>query len=550
MKSIQSAGGELSASSPVNDTKLEFLREALDSLQQDRNRQPPASPARSNRGRHFSKSTLLGIAALFGPLLASTGSAADTATATTVATPPTAASAAATTTAAVAASVATSTNATVAASAPKASPLFQKPAWLTDLSVGVKESYDDNVYLTGVDPVSKPLPVGGVLAEKNHSSFVTTVSPKVGVNFAPLLANQKTFQALTFSYAPDFVTYHDADTESYNNHRIANTVKGQVEDFSFNLDNTFNYIDGSKYGPSYPSGLNAYGTGNLRERREQLQDRSNLTLKYDQEKWFVRPTASLLYYDLETKQLAGYTGYQNYADRYDVNGGVDLGYKLNPDLAVTLGYRDGAQYQQKYSAAIDKYGRSASSDYQRVLLGIEGKPFSWLVVKLQGGPDFRNYDDSAPVSDYNPVKFYGEASLTATLSKQDSLSFNYRQWEWVSSTGEVPYLDSTYDLNYKHKFNDQLSANLGARLLGSDYTSGLGVTGGQPGHYVGTANARNDLFYTLSAGVQYAFNANFSASLTYSYDLGRNGEDGLSDAAVQAREFNHQLISLGATFKF
>jgi hypothetical protein len=550
MKSIQSAGGELSASSPVNDTKLELLQEALDSLQRDGNRQPPASLARSSRGRYLSKSTLLGIAAIFGPLLASTGSAADAATATTVANPPTAASAAATTNATASASAVTSTNATTAADAPKASALFQKPAWLTDLSVGVKESYDDNVYLAGVNPVSKPIPEGGVLAEKNHSSFVTTVSPKVGVNFAPLLTNQKTFQALTFSYAPDFVTYHDADTESYNNHRIANTVKGQVEDFSFNLDNTFNYIDGSKYGASYTSGLNAYGTGNLRERREQLQDRSTFTLKYDQEKWFVRPTASLLYYDLDSKQLAGYSGYQNYSDRYDVNGGADLGYKLTPDLAVTLGYRDGAQYQQKYSTAIDPYGRSASSDYQRVLVGIEGKPFSWLVAKIQGGPDFRNYDDSAPVSNYNPIKYYGEASLTATLTKQDTLSFNYRQWEWVSSTGEVPYLDSTYDLNYKHKFNDQLSGNLGARLLGSDYTSGLAVTGGQPGHYVGTTNARNDLLYTLSAGVQYAFNANFSASLAYSYDLGRNGEDGLSDVAVQAREFNHQLITLGATFKF
>ena len=110
MKPIQSAGGERSASSPVNDTKLELLREALDSLHQDGDRPHPASLARSNRRRHLSKSTRLGIAAILGPLLASTGQAADAATATTVAAPPTAASAA------------TSTNATVAASVPKLSP--------------------------------------------------------------------------------------------------------------------------------------------------------------------------------------------------------------------------------------------------------------------------------------------------------------------------------------------------------------------------------------------------------------------------------------------
>jgi hypothetical protein len=419
------------------------------------------------------------------------------------------------------------------------------------LSLGVKESYDDNVYLSGVGQhlaAGKIVPDGGILARQDHSSFVTTVSPKVGINFAPLLGDQKVLQALTFAYAPDFVTYHSADTESYNAHRLSATVKGQVDDFSFSLENGLNYIDGSKYGASYPGGLSAYGTGILRERREQYQDRNNLTLKYDQEKWFVRPTASLLNYNLNLRQLPGspYTGYQNYADRYDVNGGADVGYKLATNLAVTLGYRDGAQYQQKFSAAIDPHGESASSDYQRVLLGLEGKPVSWLDVKLQGGPDFRHYGDAAPVSDYNPTTYYGEAVVTATLSKQDTVSVNYRQWQWVSSTGKVPYFDSTYDLNYKHKFNDKLSANVEGRLLGSDYTSGRTLN-----HDINAGvNSRNDLFYTASAGLQYSFNPNFSANLAYSYDLARNGQPGLAADAVPPREFDHQLISLGVSFKY
>jgi opacity protein-like surface antigen len=456
----------------------------------------------------------LSVVAICGPLLASTSSAAD------------------------------ASNATIAPAT------LQKPAWLTDLSIGVKESYDDNAYLSGVVPANVLIPNGGVLALKDHASWVNTVSPKLGFNFAPLLGDQKILQALTFGYAPDFVTYQNAGSESYSIHRIATTVKGQVDDFSFNLENGFNYINGSEYGASYPNGLNAYATGTLRERREQIQDRSAITLKYDQEKWFVRPTASLLYYDLDTKQLAGFTGYQNYADRYDVNGGVDLGYKLEKNLAVTLGYRYGRQYQQTYAFAVDNFGQSSSSDYQRVLLGLEGKLFSWLDVKLQGGPDFRSYDNSAPVRDDNTIKYYGEAALTATLSKQDTLSFNYRQWQWVSSTGKVPYFDSTYDLNYRHKFNDKLSVNLEGRLLGSDYTSGLAYSAANHNPSTAPVNARNDLFYTVSAGVQYAFNANFSASLAYAYDFGRNGQDGLTAAAVQPREFDHQLVTLGAIFKF
>jgi hypothetical protein len=520
MNPIQSTGGKTSARARAHHTKPELARKTDGSLSGNRASRSPSALASLRGGNAFSKLVLFSMAGICGLLLASTSRAAD-------------------------ASASQTSNALV---------LPQKPAWLTDLSLGVKESYDDNVYLSGVGQhlaAGKIVPDGGILARQDHSSFVTTVSPKVGINFAPLLGDQKVLQALTFAYAPDFVTYHSADTESYNAHRLSATVKGQVDDFSFSLENGLNYIDGSKYGASYPSGLSAYGTGILRERREQYQDRNNLTLKYDQEKWFVRPTASLLNYNLNLRQLPTsptYAGYQNYSDRYDVNGGADLGYKLATNLAVTLGYRDGAQYQQKFS--FDATHQSSSSDYQRGLLGLEGKPVSWLDVKLQGGPDFRHYGDAAPVGNYNPTTYYGEAVVTATLSKQDTVSVNYRQWQWVSSTGKVPYLDSTYDLNYKHKFNDKLSANVEGRLLGSDYQSGLAVTGGTPGHYVGTSNHRNDLYYTVSAGLQYSFNANFSANLAYSYDLARNAQDGLTAANVAPREFDHQLISLGVSFKY
>jgi hypothetical protein len=422
-----------------------------------------------------------------------------------------------------------------------------KPVWLTDASFGIKESYDDNVYLSGVVPKNVAIPSGGVLAQQNFDSWVTTVSPKLGFNFASLLGDKSILKALALSYSPDFVIYHDAHTESYDLHRFGTEIRGQVDDFSFQLLNGFTYIDGSKYGPSFPSGLSAYNSATLRERREQEQDRSTITLKYDREHWFVRPNASLLYYNLGTEQLAGFSGYQNYENRSDVNGGLDFGYKLKKDLAVTLGYRYGSQYQQKFALAIDPYGQNSSSDYQRVLLGLEGKLFSWLDVKIQGGPDFRRYDASAPVHDDNMITYYGEAVVTATLSKLDTISFNYRQWQWVSSIGEVPYFDSTYDLNYRHKFNNKLSGNLEARLLGSDYTSGLAYTAADHTPTTASTKTRNDVMYTFSAGLQYAITANISTQLAYSFDFGRNAQDGVSDAG---RVFNRQILSIGASFGF
>jgi hypothetical protein len=96
---------------------------------------------------------------------------------------------------------------------------WQKPVWLTDLALGAKESYDDN--LLGVS--------GHGLAPK--SSWVSTVSPKVGFNFAPLLGNQKTLQTLSLIYSPDFNFYHDDPSQSYYAHKIGDTIKGQAGDF-------------------------------------------------------------------------------------------------------------------------------------------------------------------------------------------------------------------------------------------------------------------------------------------------------------------------------
>jgi opacity protein-like surface antigen len=525
MKPIQSGGAKLFASLLANDTKLELVREAIDSLYHNRNNSHPASLANSGRKRRFSKSALLGITAICAPLLASTGSAAD---------------------------------ATNAIAAPL---VLQKPAWLTDLSVGVKESFDDNVFESGLAPSqasgypAPPTP-GSVWALRDVSSFITTVSPKVGINFAPFLGDQKSLQALTLSYTPDFVTYHDAPSESYNAQRLTSTVKWTDDDLSFNLNEGFVYINGSKYGPTYPGDLlSAFATAADRERREQIQERATVSFQYDQKNWFVRPVASLLLYNLDTAQYFS-PGYQNYPDRYDVNGGLDVGYKIEPKFALTVGYRYGHQDQSEFTfgpAFASVYAIAAAhspNDYQRVLFGFEGKPWDWLTASLQIGPDFRSFDSTAPLDNKNPVTYYGEGALTATVSPKDTIAFKYKQWEWVSSTGLVPYFDSSFDLSYTRKVTDALSLSLGGRALGANYNPNN--VEDQSGGLLGDRCVRNDWLYTVSGGLQYAFNANVSANLAYSYDLGVNEQDGLPGGAAgyQPRSFKHQLASFGVAFKF
>ena len=426
---------------------------------------------------------------------------------------------------------------------------WQKPAWLTDLSLGVKESYDDNLLLVS----------GNGLAPQ--SSWVTTVSPKIGFNFAPLLADQKSLQTLSLVYAPDFNVYHAAPSQDYAAHKIGDTIKGQAGDFSYSLDNAFLYNDGNHqaeiYGPAGGAGGNAldqfrnnFAHGVVRERLAQTQDRANVVLQYDWDKAFVRPVATLLDYnlmtDLHPTSAAPWKGYQNYVDRYDVNGGVDLGYKLTPMLAATLGYRYGGNYQQQLPAAISPTDRHySSSSYQRVLLGLEGKPWNWLNVKLAGGPDFRDYNPNAPVADRNPVKYYGEAVFTATLTPSQTVTFNYKQQQWVSSTGKIPELDSTYGLAYHWNATKQLGLDLGGKVLEADYTEGndyLGAT--QPSH-------RDDMEYEVSAGVTYAFTAHLSGTLAYTYDVGANALNNLpATLGPEYRNFEHQVASIGLQYKF
>lgn len=423
---------------------------------------------------------------------------------------------------------------------------WQKPAWLTDLSVGVKESYDDNVLMV----VEKG---SGLTGLNPQSSWITTVSPKLGFNFAPLLGQQKTLKTLSLVYSPDFAIYHDASAESYNAHKLANAIKGKTGDFSFSLENAFLFNDGDSAGPIYwsPASVNdrnrsAYATATPRERRKQIQDRTAIVLQYDVDKLFIRPTASLAYYDLMTDwhNTTAVPGYQNYADRADVNGGLDLGYRVTKDLAVTVGYRYGHQYQQAYTPAVDATvgpdGRpmQSTADYQRLLFGLEGKPWKWLAVKLACGPEFRDYNSSAPVNDSRPVNYYGEAALTATLSPSQTLAFTYKHFQWVSSTGKIPYADSAYALAYHWNATKQLGVDLSAKYLDADYTYGNVAS-----------SLRDDVMYSLSAGVSYAFTPQFSTSLGYTCNLGRNAQDNVG-ALAGYREFDQNVVSLAAQFKF
>jgi hypothetical protein len=434
------------------------------------------------------------------------------------------------------------------AGAPDA-PFFSKPAWLGDLSFTVKESYDDNVF--GVSGLGLPI----------QQSWVNSVQANLTVNFIPLIGDQKDIQAFSISYNPERVTFDDVSSQDYTAHRINATLKGKTNNVSYSFVNALLINDGDKTAPTYALNQLAGAAGNqddkyrnnyahalARERLDQTQDRYTASVQVDEGNLFVRPISQLLDYNLGTylynTSNAPYKGYQDYVSRYDLNGGADLGYTVAPGLAVTLGYRYGEQYQQQFAATINSDRHYASSTYQRALLGLEGKLTSWLTIKAAAGPDFRDYNPNTPISNLHTTRYYGEGTATATLPDNQSLTFGYKTWLWVASTGFAPYVDSTYSVAYHWSATKQLGIDLGAKYLEANYLIGNDTAGSAPA-------LRDDIDENFSAGFSYAFTKQFIVNAAYAYDNGYNGDDSLPAAYFAAyRKFTHNVVSLGAQYKF
>lgn len=435
--------------------------------------------------------------------------------------------------------------------------LLNKPVWLPQLSIGVNESYDDNIF--------------GVSGQgmQPQGAWITKVSAGIGFDLVPLTGPEAPFQTLFFDYTPDFALFnltrnqapYNEPSQNYDAHRFGTVLNGAVDDFSFSLTNSFLYNDGSRVAPTYALSQasaadqfdkyrNHYAYVPSRERANQIQDREAAYLQYDIGPLFIRPTDYLIDYNLNTvfhnSSAAPYEGYQNFVKRSDVNGGLDLGYRVVTNVAVTLGYRYGSQYQQQFSPAITSdYTNYSSSTYQRVLLGVEGRPWNWLQLKASGGPDFRDYNSHTPINNLHPIDYYADATLELRITKNQSVSFDYEQWQWVASTGFIPIWDSYYILNYRWNATKKLGFDLKAEIQEYDTTEGNDVnTGTDP-------SRRADRLYTLAPTVFYAFTPNLLANVTYTYNAGNNELYTLPEANHAGyRNFVDKVISFGLIYRF
>lgn len=407
--------------------------------------------------------------------------------------------------------------------------------------LGLKETYDSNVYLQDNDPdpanVAAAKAAGLDPVEANKSSWITTILPKVGLDYKPCEAFK-----LSVAYAPEIAFYESAHSEDYVTHRGTFNFGGKLGEAAWDLANLAAYIDGNTESPTYarPNDIPAIGGIPLRDRRAAFIFKNTFRVTEPLgDAWFLRPVASSYVHDFKTNLRANPAPaeylYSNYIDRQDISGGLDLGYNLSQDVQLIAGYRYGQQQQYKGpygpgGAIIDSpYGNA----YHRVLVGVEGSPASWLKLAVLFGPDIRQFFDEErlgqmyPSFDPNEFLYYWDASVTFLPTKDDTITLRSTRYEQPAFCSFSMYEDIKTDLLWRHKFSTAFTAGAGFTLYIGDWQA--------------PAN-RDDWIYTPTASLTYTFAKHFTAEAVYSYDW--------VDSNVSAYEFTRHLATVGVKYVF
>jgi len=397
----------------------------------------------------------------------------------------------------------------------------------------IKETYDSNVYLQDSSPTNH-VP-GAVSAKKD--SLVTTASPRLTFEYAPSAALKA-----TLSYTPDYTWYHNTPSENNMTHRWGLNAAGALDTAAWDVQNAFTYIDGSKTGPTFgrPGDCPALGGIPLRDRRAAFIYRGGFKFTETLGRWMIRPVASAYDHDFLTHLRPSPAGavYENYIDRRELSGGLDVGYDPGHDTRLLAGYRYGRQDQyQSVTTTGARTNSPYSNAYHRILAGAEGAPASWLKFSVLAGPDFRQFDHDVPGFYADRLLWYVDASVTLLPIASDTIVLSTKRFEQPAFSSFSMYQDITYEAAWKHKFNNHWSGNAGFKLYIGDWQ--LPVN-------------RDDWIYTPTAGLTYTYDKHFSADFSFLYDAARNEVSTGAAGATYAngRDYTRVLVSLGARYTF
>ena len=360
------------------------------------------------------------------------------------------------------------------------------------LSVRLSESYDSNVMQQDEG------------AQAGQESFVTSVLPVVG---GKLKGQGETPYSVRLEYAPDFTFFHDLSRESYLRHIGLFDFDVKHKGFSADAQVRAQYTDGTTDPPVWGSvaagdQVPSLGVTEVRGRRRNMYFASAFCAHQQVGKLDIRGVFDARIWDFMTEDtfVPGLV-IQNYYDRTDINGGVDLGIKLNPKVEPYVGYRIGHQ-DQEFRADAPAY--SYANNYDRFLVGLRTTPADWLSMKGEIGPSLHFFDASTlpPGTRTQQNYLYFLASATVRLATNTTFKVAAGQHLLPASAGNGVFQNLTASGALEHQFSPKWRGCV--RFGFTDYDFDATFT-------------RWDQRFIPEVNLQYAFNRHFSASAGYSY---------------------------------
>lgn len=385
--------------------------------------------------------------------------------------------------------------------------------WSFSGSAAIKETFDSNVFLQSQTD------------QANRSSFVTSVLPSAAFRWKPA-----SLFDLALTYSPEAHIFHSEGSEDFFLHRTTISLGGKQDSTAYDITGSVVKIDGNSLGPTWTGegGAPATGAPTVRDRRDAAVYRTGVKVTQSFGDWFIRPAATIYVHDFQMEYRTT-AGYQNFADRNEFTFGADVGHHFNSkSYALFSGYRYGIQDQDAFLGNPVNY----DSTFHRVLFGVEGKPLSWLKISVSMGPEFREFDGTVQpgFGGLQRWNYYVDGSLTATLSGSDTITFSAKRFEQPGSSGRATYQDGTYDLTFRHKFDDHWTAGFGCRGYNAEFR--------RPAH-------RNDWVISTSSFVNYAFDKHLSVESSYVFETGIT-----YNANSSGREYDRHLVALGLKYTF
>jgi hypothetical protein len=378
--------------------------------------------------------------------------------------------------------------------------------------------YDNNVYL--VDQ--------GTLGRVD--SVVSTVGAKVGTKFT---------NGASASYATTGSRFWNASDEDNVKHQLAAGYKRSFDALSVAAATEFAQVQGEDQGSIYGpmTGRSTFSSPAPRERRDQMQNKTDLAVRYDIGQNFVRGVGKLQYWDMQTHALPD-AGAENYRDRYDLNGGADFGRAFTKDgPEYYLGYRRGYFYQDTDGGTFSfpaAPNANATSQYNRFLAGVDGKVTSNLKLAAQLGWNVNEYTSSYRGADKNLEGLYQDVTATWKAAANDELQLKTSMGRTVSGTSPASILASSYQLGWKHVVSKQWTTTLTGRVAKLNYD--------------GTTD-RSDVLYTGIAGLTWNSSATLAWTLSVTQEFAKNIRTNVTETFSDQAAFEHTLVSAGVTWK-